>query len=49
MARNNMDPDGITGLPNSNPIRNQLRSRSTTDFTSSTLRRLALMHRARLR
>ncbi|CAH0344126.1 hypothetical protein [Bacillus sp. CECT 9360] len=49
MARNHTDTDENTGLPNGNPIRNQLKSRNSTDFTSATLRRLALMHRARSR
>ncbi|WP_154676011.1 hypothetical protein [Bacillus dakarensis] len=39
----------IDHIPNSNPIRERLKNKDAADFSSATLRRLALFQQGRMR
>lgn len=49
MSRNNKEPDKINSQSYKDPLLDSIKNVNSIDFSSSSLRRVALMHLARLR
>jgi hypothetical protein len=49
MTNKRPNAEEMNDLINSNPIRDRIRSRTIADFSSATLRRIALMYQGRER
>ena len=49
LPRSNLDPDKISAFQGRNPVREHIAKRNAVDFSSGTLRRIALMQLGRPR
>ena len=49
MTNKRENAEEINDIPSRNPLRDRIRSRNAADFSSATLRRIALMYQGRER